>query len=99
MKGRPCIVYAHGGGAISASADLYKMYLSHMASDCGVVVFNVDYRLAPESRSATENVCVSNLNPGAPQTYWIFMKQSNTSVHKQRSWEWTLPGRLLEYKN
>ena len=43
-------MYAHGGGAVAGKADLYKMYLAHMAFDCGVVVFNVDYRLAPEVR-------------------------------------------------
>merc|ERR1712061_313585 len=47
---RPCIVYAHGGGAIGGTADLYENFLAHMAVDCRVVVFNVDYRLAPETR-------------------------------------------------
>ena len=45
-----CIIYAHGGGAIGGSAAMYKGLLSYMAVDCGVVVFNVDYRLAPETR-------------------------------------------------
>ena len=49
-KSRACIVYAHGGGVIGGTANLYKGFLSHMAMDCGVVVFNVDYRLAPETR-------------------------------------------------
>ena len=58
QKTRACIVYAHGGGAIAACAELYKGYLAHMALDCQVVVFNVDYRLAPESRSGTKlSVC------------------------------------------
>jgi len=47
---RPCIVYAHGGGAIAGSAGLHKSALSHMAVTCEVVVFNVDYRLAPGTR-------------------------------------------------
>jgi len=47
---RPCIIYAHGGGCVGGSADLYRNYLSYMALTCGVVVFNVDYRLAPEAR-------------------------------------------------
>jgi len=46
-KSRACIVYAHGGGAIAGTASMYKGFLSYMAMDCGVVVFNVDYRLAP----------------------------------------------------
>jgi len=54
-KSRACIVYAHGGGVIGGTANLYKGFLSHMAMDCGVVVFNVDYRLAPET-SCPNNV-------------------------------------------
>ena len=50
-KNRPAIVYAHGGGCIGGSADLYKGFCAHMAVDSRVVVFNVDYRLAPETRS------------------------------------------------
>jgi len=52
---RACIIYAHGGGVIGGTADLYKGFLSYMAMDCGVVVFNVDYRLAPETK------CPSNM--------------------------------------
>jgi len=49
-KNRPAIVYAHGGGCIGGSADMYKGFLAHMAVDSRVIVFNVDYRLAPETR-------------------------------------------------
>ena len=47
---RACIIYAHGGGAIAGSATMHKGMLSHTAVNCGVVVFNVDYRLAPGTR-------------------------------------------------
>jgi len=50
QKSRPCIIYAHGGGVVGGTASGYAGFLSHMAMDCGVVVFNVDYRLAPETR-------------------------------------------------
>merc|ERR1719245_833128 len=43
-------IYAHGGGAISLSAKTYKPLLAHYAVECNVVVFNVDYRLAPETK-------------------------------------------------
>merc|ERR1711981_932410 len=49
-KSRACIIYAHGGGVVGGTAAGYSGFLSHMALDCGVVVFNVDYRLAPETR-------------------------------------------------
>ena len=44
------MIYAHGGGCVAGSAEMYAPYLSYMAVDCGVVVFNVDYRLAPGTR-------------------------------------------------
>lgn len=47
---RPCIVYAHGGGAVAGSATMHKDVLAFMAMNCGVVIFNVDYRLAPQTR-------------------------------------------------
>ena len=50
---KACIIYAHGGGVVGGTAALYAGFLSHMAVDCGVVVFNVDYRLAPETRLAS----------------------------------------------
>merc|ERR1711915_675280 len=49
-EARPCIVYAHGGGAVAGSSSSHRGYLSHMAVSCGVVVFSVDYRLGPETR-------------------------------------------------
>ena len=53
LKEKPAnaaLIYAHGGGVVGGSADLYTNYLSSLAHDCGLVVFNVDYRLAPETK-------------------------------------------------
>jgi len=50
QKNVPCIVYAHGGGVVGCTAAIYSKYLAYMAVSCEVVVFNVDYRLAPETR-------------------------------------------------
>ena len=44
-------IYAHGGGVIAAAASDLKPALDFLAVQCGVVVFNVDYRLAPETKS------------------------------------------------
>jgi len=52
---RPAIVYAHGGGVVGGTAHMYRLFLAHMAVDCGVIVYNVDYRLAPET-NAPNNV-------------------------------------------
>ena len=43
-------IYAHGGGVIAGAATGYQNILCHYAIECGVVVFNVDYRLAPETK-------------------------------------------------
>ena len=43
-------VYAHGGGAFALDASMYKPLLAYYALELDVVVFNVDYRLAPETK-------------------------------------------------
>ena len=54
-KNNAAVIYAHSGGIIALSAHSIKPYLAKLAVDCGVVVFNVDYRLAPEAK-CPENV-------------------------------------------
>merc|ERR1719154_175770 len=44
------IVYAHGGGVIAGTAKMFGQHCSTLADICGVVVFNVDYRLGPEAK-------------------------------------------------
>ena len=44
------VVYAHGGGCIAGTAADSKPFLDFLAVSCNVVVFNVDYRLAPETK-------------------------------------------------
>ena len=43
-------IYAHGGGVIGIEASTYKPLLSYYAMECDAVIFNVDYRLAPETK-------------------------------------------------
>lgn len=47
---RPVIIYAHGGGVIGCTALCHKRYLAKLASTCNVVIFNVEYRRAPETK-------------------------------------------------
>ena len=43
-------VFAHGGGCVSGSANDSKPFLAYTALSANIVVFNVDYRLAPEAK-------------------------------------------------
>ncbi|MDT4891052.1 MAG: epsilon-lactone hydrolase [Pseudonocardiales bacterium] len=42
------ILYLHGGGYTVGSARLYRALAANLARDSGAVVYNLDYRLAPE---------------------------------------------------
>ena len=50
VNNNPALIYAHGGGAVASSSENYKPWLVQLAFLCDVVVFNVDYRLAPETK-------------------------------------------------
>jgi acetyl esterase/lipase len=43
------VVYAHGGGMVAGSLDLYDKVVSWYVSETGVPFLSVQYRLAPES--------------------------------------------------
>ena len=49
-KDNAAFIYAHGGGAVGGTADQVKTCLDYMADEGNLVVFNVDYRLAPETK-------------------------------------------------
>ena len=45
----PALLYLHSGGFVLGSAAMMDGYCAHLARELGVVVANVDYRLAPEA--------------------------------------------------
>ena len=47
-SGQPALIYFHGGGVTLRAQDQAKMMVYYVRS--GVVVFNIDYRLAPEHK-------------------------------------------------
>jgi acetyl esterase/lipase len=49
----PAVVYAHGGGMIGGSLDLYDKVVSWYVAQTGVPFLSVGYRLAPEATSST----------------------------------------------
>merc|ERR1711971_179313 len=55
------LVYAHGGAVLSGSAQLYKPHLSLLSINCDMPVFNVDYRLAPESKCPQQAIDFSSV--------------------------------------
>ena len=46
----PCLVYAHGGGWVFGNLDSHDVLCAQFALEAGIVVFAIDYRLAPEVR-------------------------------------------------
>jgi acetyl esterase len=46
----PCLVYAHGGGWVFGNLDSHDVLCAQFAIEAGIVVFAIDYRLAPETR-------------------------------------------------
>jgi len=49
----PGVVYAHGGGMLGGSIDLYHEVVSWYAAESGVPFLSVELRLAPEATSPT----------------------------------------------
>ena len=49
----PAVVYAHGGGMVLGSLDLYDTLLSWYVARTGVPFLSVGYRLAPEATGTT----------------------------------------------
>lgn len=47
------LVYAHGGGMICASVDLYDPLVGTYVEDTGVPILAVDFRMAPEHQGTT----------------------------------------------
>jgi len=46
----PLVVFLHGGGWVVGTLDAYDPYCRALATEAGVVVVSVDYRLAPEHK-------------------------------------------------
>lgn len=49
VENSSAILYIHGGGFITGSANSSKGYISFLAQSCGLPVYAVSYRLAPEN--------------------------------------------------
>ena len=49
--GMACMTYFHGGGAVALLPEHLNGCLSKMCLALDIVVFNVDYRLAPETKT------------------------------------------------
>lgn len=47
------MVYAHGGGMLGGSVDIYDEVVSWYAAESGVPFLSVELRLAPETTSPT----------------------------------------------
>ena len=52
-KGKPVLLFFHGGGWVTESVENYDRVCARMAQDTDHVVMSVEYRLAPEHRFPT----------------------------------------------
>ncbi|WAX55228.1 alpha/beta hydrolase [Jatrophihabitans cynanchi] len=48
--GRSAVLYLHGGGYVVGSPRMYRTLAAHLSRAAAAVVYNLDYRLAPEHR-------------------------------------------------
>ncbi len=49
-ENRAAVIYAHGGGVVAGSAEMFQPLQSLIAVQSDIVIFNVEYRLAPETK-------------------------------------------------
>ena len=75
---RPAIIYAHGGGVIGCTALSHKRYLAKLASTCNVVIFDVEYRRAPETK------CPNNILDFYEALKYIAQSSKNLGIDKSR---------------
>lgn len=50
FRGRPAVLYLHGGGLVSGSAEHFGPDVARYAAQTGVTFYTPGYRLAPEAR-------------------------------------------------
>ena len=62
---------------------MYKGFLAHMALDSRVIVFNVDYRLAPETRLKRMYIVYSTLPTGEVGQKYYALKKSSPFVNSR----------------
>ena len=74
----PAIVYAHGGGMIMGTAQLYDTIVSEYVTATGVAFLSVDYRVAPE---VTGTTLVEDLGAGLA---WLLANASQLGIDPAR---------------
>ena len=74
----PCYIYAHGGGAVACTAKDFKPFLSYLAINCEIVIFNVDYRKAPETK------CPNNVKDFYEAVKYVSNHATKLSVDKTK---------------
>lgn len=71
-------IYAHGGGGVAMSADDFDVLLKFYAVQLNVVVFNVDYRIAPETK------CPNNVKDFYEVIKYVSQNTESLSVDPSR---------------
>lgn len=74
----PCLIYYHGGGYVLGNVDSYDTLVQQLAAASSCVVISVDYRLAPEVKSA--QIFADAF--GAYQ--WVYDQSESLGIDRQR---------------
>ncbi|KAF4981765.1 hypothetical protein FZEAL_2487 [Fusarium zealandicum] len=76
---QPAVIYAHGGGMVSGSVEIFSPMIIRLAAFTGMPFFAVDYRLAPE-------------HPGPGPTEDVYNGLKHLSEHAS---EWNIDPRRI----
>lgn len=77
-KGRPCMVWIHGGGFYAGDVDSYVPHCRLLAQKSGGLVVSIDYELAPELKYP------GNLNQCYESLKWIYNYADQLGISRKR---------------
>ncbi len=75
---QPALIFFHGGGFLSGSIDTHDTLCRKIAIECGLVVFLVEYSLAPEYKFP------AYLEDAQDAIHYIFGQAKQLQIDKQR---------------
>lgn len=95
-KGMPGIINAHGGAAIMCRANSESGYMSRLAASLDIVVFNIEYRLGPETKCpGGHKDCVAAVKYFHEHAEEYGLDNTKLSLHGQSGGAWIIAGAAI----